>query len=116
MATVQKVRKFAQQPISLDTPIGQDKDSHLGDFIENRQEVSPAEAMIDLNLKEQIENVVRTLTPREAKVIRMRFGLGTTASTHWRRSGGLSRSHASGSARSRPRRCASCGTPRVARG
>ena len=76
VATVQKVRKFAQQPISLDTPSGQDEDSHLGDFIENRQEVSPAEAMIDLNLKEQIENVLRTLTPREAKVIRMRFGLG----------------------------------------
>ena len=76
VATVQQVRKFAQQPISLETPIGQDEDSHLGDFIENRQEVSPAEAMIDLNLKEQVENVLRTLTPREAKVIRMRFGVG----------------------------------------
>ena len=72
----QQVRKFAQQPISLETPIGEEEDSHLGDFIEDRQGVSPADAVITLALKEQTENVLRTLTPREETVIRMRFGVG----------------------------------------
>ena len=76
VAKVQSVRKVAQQPISLETPIGEEEDSHLGDFIEDRQEISPAEAMINLNLKEQTENVLRTLTPREERVIKMRFGVG----------------------------------------
>ena len=76
VAKVQSVRKVAQQPISLETPIGEEEDSHLGDFIEDRQEISPAEAVINLNLKEQTENVLRTLTPREEKVIKMRFGVG----------------------------------------
>ena len=76
VAKVQNVRKVAQQPISLETPIGEEEDSHLGDFIEDRQEISPAEAVINLNLKEQTENVLRTLTPREEKVIKMRFGVG----------------------------------------
>ena len=76
VAKVQSVRKVAQQPISLETPIGEEEDSHLGDFIEDRQELSPAEAMINLNLKEQTENVLRTLTPREERVIKMRFGVG----------------------------------------
>ena len=73
---VRKVLKIAQGPISLETPIGEEEDSHLGDFIEDRQEISPAEAAINLNLKEQTENVLRTLTPREEKVIKMRFGVG----------------------------------------
>ena len=76
VAKVQSVRKVAQQPISLETPIGEEEDSHLGDFIEDRQEISPAEAVINLNLKEQTENVLRTLTPREERVIKMRFGVG----------------------------------------
>lgn len=76
VAKVQSVRKVAQQPISLETPIGEEEDSHLGDFIEDRQELSPAEAVINLNLKEQTENVLRTLTPREERVIKMRFGVG----------------------------------------
>ena len=76
VAKVQSVRKVAQQPISLETPIGEEEDSHLGDFIEDRNEISPAEAVINLNLKEQTENVLRTLTPREEKVIKMRFGVG----------------------------------------
>ncbi len=67
--------KIAQEPISLETPIGEEADSHLGDFIEDRQGVSPAEAAITLNLKEQAANVLRTLTPREEKVIKMRFGV-----------------------------------------
>src|SRR6478736_4609963 len=73
---VRKVLKVAQQPISLETPIGEEEDSHLGDFIEDRQVVSPAEAVINLNLKEQTESVLKTLTPREEKVIKMRFGVG----------------------------------------
>ena len=76
VSKVQKVRKVAQQPISLETPIGEEEDSHVGDFIEDRQVVSPAEAVIDLNLKEHTEHVLRTLTPREEKVIKMRFGVG----------------------------------------
>ena len=76
LAKVQSVRKVAQQPISLETPIGEEEDSHLGDFIEDRQETSPADAMIKLNLKEQTENVLRSLSPREEKVIKMRFGVG----------------------------------------
>ena len=76
VAKVRKVLKIAQEPISLETPIGEEEDSHLGDFIEDRQEVSPADAVINLNLKEQTEKVLRTLTPREEKVIKMRFGVG----------------------------------------
>ena len=72
---VRKVFKIAQEPISLETPIGEEEDSHLGDFIEDRQVVSPAEAVININLKEMTENVLKTLTPREEKVIKMRFGL-----------------------------------------
>ena len=73
---VRRVMKIAQEPISLETPIGEEEDSHLGDFIEDRQVVSPAEAVINLNLKEQTESVLKTLTPREERVIKMRFGVG----------------------------------------
>ena len=76
VSKVQQVRKFAQEPVSLETPIGEEEDSHLGDFIEDRQAVSPAEAVMTLSLKEQTENALRTLTPREETVIRMRFGVG----------------------------------------
>jgi RNA polymerase primary sigma factor len=72
---VRKVLKIAQEPISLETPIGEEEDSHLGDFIEDRGVISPAEAVININLKEQTESVLKTLTPREEKVIMMRFGL-----------------------------------------
>ena len=76
VSKVRKVLKIAQEPISLETPIGEEEDSHLGDFIEDRQVVSPAEAVININLKEQTESVLKTLTPREEKVIKMRFGVG----------------------------------------
>ncbi|MFB3815333.1 MAG: RNA polymerase sigma factor RpoD [Terriglobales bacterium] len=75
VAKVRKVLKIAQEPISLETPIGEEEDSHLGDFIEDRAVVSPAEAVINVNLKEQTAQVLRTLTAREEKVIKMRFGL-----------------------------------------
>jgi RNA polymerase primary sigma factor len=73
---VQKVLKIAKEPISLETPIGEEKDSHLGDFIEDKKVVSPAETAIKLNLKEQTLRVLQTLTPREEKVLRKRFGIG----------------------------------------
>ncbi len=73
---VRKILKIAQEPISLETPIGEEEDSHLGDFIEDRAVISPAEAVININLKEQTESVLKTLTPREEQVIKMRFGLG----------------------------------------
>ncbi|MBZ5528888.1 MAG: RNA polymerase sigma factor RpoD [Acidobacteriia bacterium] len=72
---VRKILKIAQEPISLETPIGEEEDSHLGDFIEDKAVVSPSDAVINLNLKEQTSSVLKTLTPREEKVIKMRFGL-----------------------------------------
>ena len=72
---VRKVLKIAQQPISLETPIGEEEDSHLGDFIEDRGVVSPADAVININLKEMTEQVLNMLTPREERIIKMRFGL-----------------------------------------
>src|SRR5579884_291635 len=73
---VRKVMKIAKEPISLETPIGEEEDSHLGDFIEDKSVVSPAEAVISMNLSEQTRRVLATLTPREEKVLRMRFGIG----------------------------------------
>jgi RNA polymerase primary sigma factor len=75
VAKVRHVMKIAQQPISLDTPIGEEADSHLGDLIEDASGISPAEAMISLDLKEQTAHVLRTLSPREESIIKMRFGL-----------------------------------------
>jgi RNA polymerase primary sigma factor len=72
---VRKVLKIAQEPISLETPIGEEEDSHLGDFIEDKQVVSPVESIIGLSLREQTNKVLSTLTPREEKVLRLRFGL-----------------------------------------
>jgi RNA polymerase primary sigma factor len=73
---VRKVLKIAKEPISLETPIGEEEDSHLGDFIEDKKFMSPSEAAINLNLAEQTRKVLATLTPREEKVLRMRFGIG----------------------------------------
>ena len=73
---VRKVLKLAKEPISLDTPIGEEEDSHLGDFIEDKSVISPSDAVISMNLAEQTRKVLATLTPREEKVLRMRFGIG----------------------------------------
>jgi RNA polymerase primary sigma factor len=73
---VRKVLKIAKEPISLETPIGEEEDSHLGDFIEDKGVISPLEAVIKANLSEQTSRVLATLTPREEKVLRMRFGIG----------------------------------------
>lgn len=76
---VRRVLKIAREPISLETPIGEEEDSHLGDFIEDKKFVLPADAAISLNLAEQTRRVLATLTPREEKVLRMRFGIGEKA-------------------------------------
>ena len=70
-----KILKITKKPISLETPIGDEEDSHLGDFIEDKRVVSPANAVVNMNLQEQTRKVLATLTPREEKVLRMRFGI-----------------------------------------
>ncbi|MDQ1560081.1 MAG: polymerase primary sigma factor [Pyrinomonadaceae bacterium] len=82
VSKVRKVLKIAQEPISLETPIGEEEDSHLGDFIEDRSILNPADAVVAANLRMITDEVLATLTPREEKVIKMRFGLGTTGSEH----------------------------------
>ncbi|HEY2828545.1 MAG TPA: RNA polymerase sigma factor RpoD [Thermoanaerobaculia bacterium] len=79
VAKVRKIMKIAQEPISLETPIGEEEDSHLGDFIEDRAAVSPIDHVIVANLKDQTNKVLRTLTPREEQVLKMRFGVGDGA-------------------------------------
>ena len=79
VAKVRKIMKIAQEPISLETPIGEEEDSHLGDFIEDRAVISPIDHVIVANLKEQTQKVLRTLTPREEQVLKMRFGVGDGA-------------------------------------
>ena len=82
VSKVRKVLKIAQEPISLETPIGEEEDSHLGDFIEDKSILNPAESVTFSNLSEITDEVLATLTPREEKVIKMRFGLGNTSSEH----------------------------------
>ncbi|MEW6350549.1 MAG: RNA polymerase sigma factor RpoD [Thermodesulfobacteriota bacterium] len=76
---VRKVLKIAKEPISLETPIGEEEDSHLGDFIEDKKIMSPSDAVVGMSLTEQTRKVLATLTPREEKVLRMRFGIGERA-------------------------------------
>jgi RNA polymerase primary sigma factor len=71
---VRQTRKIAQTPISFETPIGEEEDSHLGDFIEDKAVISPSEAAMNLSLKEKMASVLRKLSPREERIIRMRFG------------------------------------------
>jgi len=76
VSKVRKILKIAQQPISLETPVGEEEDSHLGDFIEDSGALSPDEAVININMKDHTAAVLETLTPREEEIIRMRFGIG----------------------------------------
>ncbi len=76
VSKIRKIIKIAQEPISLETPIGEEEDSHLGDFIEDKVIPSPPETVININLREQIGEALKSLTEREAKVLKMRFGLG----------------------------------------
>ena len=73
---VRKVLKIAKEPISLETPVGEEEDSHLGDFIEDKRIMTPSDAVVNINLQEQTRKVLATLTPREEQVLRMRFGIG----------------------------------------
>ena len=73
---VRKVLKIAKEPISLETPVGEEEDSHLGDFIEDKRIITPSDAVVNINLQEQTKKVLATLTPREEQVLRMRFGIG----------------------------------------
>jgi RNA polymerase primary sigma factor len=82
VSKVRKVLKIAQEPISLETPIGEEEDSHLGDFIEDKSILNPADSVVVTNLREITNEVLATLTPREEKVIKMRFGLGQNGSEH----------------------------------
>jgi RNA polymerase primary sigma factor len=82
VSKVRKVLKIAQEPISLETPIGEEENSHLGDLIEDRTILNPADAVVASNLRVITDEALATLTPREEKVIKMRFGLGTTDSEH----------------------------------
>jgi RNA polymerase primary sigma factor len=78
---VRKVLKIAKEPISLETPIGEEEDSHLGDFIEDKKIMSPSEATISMDLADQTRKILSTLTPREEKVLRMRFGISDRLSS-----------------------------------
>jgi len=75
---VHKILKIAKEPISLETPIGEEEDSHLGDFIEDKATLSPSENMVNSSLTEATRKVLATLTPREERVLRLRFGIGQT--------------------------------------
>ena len=103
---VEEVLKIAQEPVSLETPIGEEEDSHLGDFIQDDEASQPSEEASYTLLREQLEEVLSTLTPREEQVLRMRFR--TASRTRSRRSARSSTSRANASARSSPRPCASC--------
>jgi RNA polymerase primary sigma factor len=81
-AKVRSIFKMAQQPVSLETPIGEEEDAHLGDFIEDKSKISPSESVVASNLREITEEVLQTLSPREEKVIKMRFGLGPHGEEH----------------------------------
>ena len=108
---VREILKIAQEPVSLETPIGEEEDSHLGDFIPDEAASEPSEAASFTLLKEQLVDVLSTLTPREEKVLKLRFGIEDAVPARWRRSARSSTSPVSASARSRPRLCGSCVTP-----
>ncbi len=99
--------KIAKEPISLETPIGDEEDSHLGDFIEDKNAVIPVDAAIQANLKETVTRVLASLTPREERVLRMRFGIGMNTDHTLEEVGQQFWSPASASGRSRRRRCGS---------
>ena len=113
---VREIMRVAQEPVSLETPIGEEEDSHLGDFIEDSDAPAPADAASHTLLKEQLEDVLSTLTPREKKCWSSALAWRTAATARWRRLARSSTSPASGFVRSRRRLCASCVTPAAARG
>ena len=84
---IRKIMKIAKEPISMETPIGDDDDSHLGDFIEDSANTAPIEAAMQAGLRDVVKDILDSLTPREAKVLRMRFGIEMSHRPHARRSG-----------------------------
>jgi RNA polymerase primary sigma factor len=112
---VREILKIAQEPVSLETPIGEEEDSHLGDFIPDEDASEPSEAAILLAAEGAADGGLDTLTPREKKVLELRFGILDGRTRTWRRWARNSTSPASASARLRPRPCASCATPAAAR-
>ena len=94
----------------METPIGDDDDSHLGDFIEDTNNTAPIDAAMQAGLRDVVKDILDSLTPREAKVLRMRFGIEMSTDPRWKRWASSSTSRASASARSRPRRSASSST------
>src|SRR5206468_2554992 len=101
---------IAKEPISLETPIGDEEDSHLGDFIEDKNAILPIDAAIQSNLRETTTRVLASLTPREERVLRMRFGIGMNTDHTLEEVGQQFSVTPNGSARSKPRRCASSST------
>ena len=112
---VREILRVSQEPVSLETPIGEEEDSHLGDFIPDDDAPSPVDAASHTLLREQLNNVLKTLTPREAKVLSLRFGLEDARAGRWRRSARSLTSPANASARSRRRRCGNSATRAGAR-
>ena len=94
VSKVRKIMKIAQEPISLETPIGEEEDSHLGDFIEDRQVLSPIDSVLVSNLQDQTRRVLKSLTPREEQVLKMRFGVGRRLGAHARGGRPLVQRHA----------------------
>ena len=107
--------RVAQEPVSLETPIGEEEDSHLGDFIPDDDAPVPAEAASQTLLKEQLADVLKTLTPREERSCACASAWRMAALARWRRSARSSTSPVNASARSKPRPCASSATPAAAR-
>jgi RNA polymerase primary sigma factor len=112
---VREIIKIAQEPVSLETPIGEEEDSHLGDFIPDDDVPAPSEAAAFTMLKEQLMDVLDTLTPREEKVLRLRFGLDDGRARTLEEVGREFRVTRSASGRSRPRPSESCVTPAEAK-
>src|SRR4029450_8111110 len=105
---VRLILESSRKPLSLETPIGDD--SELGDFLEDKGAESPNDNLISQDLTNQVERALGTLSPKEKEILRLRFGIGEAGGDTLEGGGGVSRSPASASARSRPRRCASCVT------
>ena len=105
---VREITKIAQEPVSLETPIGEEEDSHLGDFIEDQDALAPAEAASFLMLKEQLEEVLESLTPREERVLRLRFGLDDGRTRTLEEVGQVFGVTRSAFARLRRKHCANC--------
>ena len=112
---VREISKISQEPVSLETPIGEEEDSHLGDFIEDEEALAPAEAASFFLLREQLDDVLNTLTPREKKVLQLRFGLNDGRSRTLEEVGNVFGVTRERIRQLRPKLCASCAIPAAVR-